>query len=221
MSDRRNTRSSRRTGNTVPDERHWVELEAVADAWEKKPERVGSLEQTTCQIQGSVQGLAQRQEVGASGAENGSNSLAGRTVVPDSSWRKGPAVQGPLECAETREPMAPISAPDASGIFGAGRLGHHAYASLLLSTEAWTEAHSIMDHAPGKTKNKRIGGAEDIVQCLDPASAQANLNLTSRILKPPKGNVDSFPFLIEKWEDKVRRQDWRTGREFTTRSGQS
>lgn len=52
-----------------------------------------------------------------------------------------------------------------------------------------------------------------VVQRFDPASAQANLNLMSRILKPPKGKVDHIFFLIGKWEEVVRRQDERTGRQ--------
>lgn len=49
-------------------------------------------------------------------------------------------------------------------------------------------------------------------EVFDLALAQANLNLMNRILKPPKGRDDNISFMIEPWEDTVRRQDERTGR---------
>lgn len=38
----------------------------------------------------------------------------------------------------------------------------------------------------------------------------------SRIRKPPKSRVDNIVFLIEQWEEMVRRQDARTGRQILT-----
>lgn len=49
------------------------------------------------------------------------------------------------------------------------------------------------------------------VQKFDPASAHANLNMMSNILRPPKGKVENMSFRVGKWEEMVRRQDERTG----------
>lgn len=38
----------------------------------------------------------------------------------------------------------------------------------------------------------------------------------SKILRPPKGKVDNVSFLIEQWEEMVRKQDGRTGRQALT-----
>lgn len=50
------------------------------------------------------------------------------------------------------------------------------------------------------------------IQRFDPASAQANLSLMSRTLKPPKRRVEHIAFLVEDWGAMVRRQDEWAGR---------
>lgn len=145
-------------------------------------------------MQNAVQGLAQRQGAGAHGTDTISNSLVGKNVVPDGitnkttgfkQWsRRYKLVAGAkddrfkslLEWAEMREPMAPSIVPDASGIHAPKLLGQHVYASLLMSTEAGTEVHSIVGW-------NVLEACRRLVQRFDPASAQANLNLLSRILK--------------------------------------
>lgn len=53
-----------------------------------------------------------------------------------------------LTWAEDRDANAPAVDLDASGMSGARKMSHHLDASLLMSTEARTEAHSIMDNTP-------------------------------------------------------------------------
>lgn len=52
--------------------------------------------------------------------------------------------------AETRDTDSSTISPEASGVADAPRLAQRIYASLLMSTEAGTEAHSIVDNAPGE-----------------------------------------------------------------------
>lgn len=88
-------------------------------------------------------------------------------------------------------------------------------------TETGTETHSIVDGTPGQNG---LEAWRRMVQRFGPASAHANLNLLSSILKPPRGTVDNISYLIEKWERMVRRQKGRTDRQVLSaaiRSGQS
>lgn len=92
----------------------------------------------------------------------------------------------------------------ASGIVGAETLGQHVYASLLMSTEAGTEAHTIVDATPGERGLEAWGR---LAKRFDWVSAQGNLNLMSRILKPPSGKADNTSLFIEKWEETAKHQD--------------
>lgn len=96
---------------------------------------------------------------------------------------------------------------------GEQKLPQHLYASLLTSTEAGTEAHSIIANTPTEI------GLEvwrSLIHLFDPASAQADSNLMSMILKPPKENVEHIAFPVGTWEEMVRRQHERTGRQAIT-----
>lgn len=93
-----------------------------------------------------------------------------------------------------RAPTAPTFILEASGFFGDEKFGQYVYASLFMCTEAGAEAHSIGDNTPGEN---RLEAWRRSVQRFDSASAQANLNLKSRILQPPSGKVDHILFLVE------------------------
>lgn len=67
-----------------------------------------------------------------------------------------------------------------------------------MGTKTGTETHSIVDNTPGETGCKHGWG---LVQRLDPASAQANLNLMSNILQPPNGSIANISSLIENGEE--------------------
>lgn len=79
--------------------------------------------------------------------------------------------------------------------------------------ESGTEAHSIVDNTPAANG---LEARRRLLQRFNPASAQVNLNLMSRILKPPQGRVDNISFTFEQWNAMVDRQDQRTGRESMT-----
>lgn len=113
-----------------------------------------------------------------------------------------------LEWAELRETNAPTIVLETSSVSGAALLAISA--SLLMRTDAITQAHSIMDKTPMENGLEVLRG---LVQRVDPSSAHANLNLMSNILKLPKGNIENTSFLIETWEEMVWRQDERTGRQ--------
>lgn len=76
---------------------------------------------------------------------------------------------------------------------GAWRLGQHLYASLLMSTESGTEAHSIVDSTPGE---HGLEVCRKLVQRFGPASAHATFNLMCHNLKTPKGNGGEFHRLL-------------------------
>lgn len=46
-----------------------------------------------------------------------------------------------------------------------------------------------------------------LVHRFDPALVQANLRLISRILRPPRGNVENMYVFIGEWDEMVLRQD--------------
>lgn len=117
------------------------------------------------------------------------------------------------EWAEAREATGPTIVQDPNGLFGAARLAQHLYASLLMCTEAGTEAHSILDNTPGKNG---LEAWRRHVPRFDPTSTRTNRDLTGKILKPPMGRVENLSCLIEQWEEIVRRQDKRTGRQAVT-----
>lgn len=76
--------------------------------------------------------------------------------------------------------------PEASGVSGAGKFTQHLYASLPMSAEAGTLAHSIVDNTPGE---HGLEAWRRLVQRFDPASAHGNLKLMSKTLKPPGGGL--------------------------------
>lgn len=76
--------------------------------------------------------------------------------------------------------------------------------------EAGVGAHSIVYNTPRETG---LEAWRRPAHRFDPAPSQANRNLTSRILKPPQDNVENISFIIEKWEEMVKRRDGGTGRQ--------
>lgn len=168
------------TPTNPPNEGRWIELargienltgqvRALADAGDREPERVSGLEQTSRQLQEAVSVMAQRQGIGASGAGEriDTNALVGKNVVPEGltnrssfkQWsRRYKLVAGAkderfkvlLEWAQARDPNEPAVDPAASNVANATRLSQHIYASLLMSTESGTEAHSIVDNTPAE-----------------------------------------------------------------------
>lgn len=70
-----------------------------------------------------------------------------------------------------------------------------------------------VDSTPGENGSEAW---RRLVQRFDPASAHANVNLMSKILKPPKGKVESISFLMEKSDEMVRRPDERIRRQALT-----
>lgn len=71
----------------------------------------------------------------------------------------------------------------------------------------------MVDRTPAENGSEAWGR---LVQGFDPASARATLNVMSKIWTPPKGKTDNLSFPIEEWEEMVRRQDQRTGRQALT-----
>lgn len=120
------------------------------------------------------------------------------------------------------ETMAPTIVSDASGIVGADGQGQHVYASLIMSTEPWTEARPIVARTPGEND---LEAWRRMVGRFDPASAQENISLMSRIFKPPKGKVENMPLRFEKVAGYVwpgaRMRELGIRLRWTTRSGQS
>lgn len=66
---------------------------------------------------------------------------------------------------------------------------------LLMCTETGTEAHSIVDNTPAETG---LEAWRRLVERFDPWSAHANLNIMSKILRPPKGKFDNISLLMQK-----------------------
>lgn len=97
--------------------------------------------------------------------------------------------------------MVPTIAPESSGVVDAQRLAQHADASLQMSAEMGTKAPSMVDNTPCEN------GLE--------ASAQANFNRMSRILKPPKGEVENTS-PMEQIGKMVRRKNAHTVRQSLT-----
>lgn len=79
-----------------------------------------------------------------------------------------------------------------------------------MSIAASMEAHSSVDNTPC---DNGIDAWKRLVHSFDPTSAQANLNLTIQIVKPPTRNIENAYFVAGEWEEMVRRQDERTGRQ--------
>lgn len=109
-----------------------------------------------------------------------------------------------LGLAAAREPTATTGAPEASSLPGAERFGKHVHAILLLSTVSGTEVHPIVDNMLGENGFEAWGL---FVQWFDPASAHSNLNITRTTFIPPTGKFENISFLIDTWDDLVRRQD--------------
>lgn len=95
------------------------------------------------------------------------------------------------------EANAPAVDPAASNAASATRLAQHISASLLISTEARTETHSIVDNIPAESG---LEAWRRFVQRFDPAPEHTNFNLMSKLFRPPKGKVENISFPIEKWE---------------------
>lgn len=108
-----------------------------------------------------------------------------------------------------RDMNAPASVPETIGIGDASRFGQ-VYASLLMSTDTGTEAHSIVDNMPGDIG---LEAWRRLAHRFDPASTQTNMNL---ILKPTKGRIDNISRCF------AGRTSAPAGKfRFTKRSGQS
>lgn len=91
--------------------------------------------------------------------------------------------------------------PESNSMSGATELAQLFYASLLMSMEAGTEAQPIVDNTPAENG---LEAWRRLDQRFAPASEHANLNIRSKIRKPPKNKIDRFSFLIEKWEEILR-----------------
>lgn len=91
------------------------------------------------------------------------------------------ARQDPPRVGEQHDANAPAADPNGSAIAAAQELSQHIYASLLMSTKAGVEAHSITDSMPA---DQRLEAWRKNVHRLDPVFAQAHLNLTSKTLPP-------------------------------------
>lgn len=139
-----------------------AQVQSLTDTGNRETERVTGLEQVTRQVQEAFANLAHRQGTGAQngGERHEYNALVGKIVVPEGLANKPVFKQwGPryklvaggkdewfktlLGWAEGHDTNAPTVAPEASNGAGAAKLAQHLYASLLMSKEAGTEAHSI------------------------------------------------------------------------------
>lgn len=83
-----------------------------------------------------------------------------------------------LQCAEARETNAPTIVPEASSVTGTARLAQH-----LLAREHGDRNSGSLHRTPGENG---LEARRRLVQRFDPLSAHANLNLMSKILRPPK-----------------------------------
>lgn len=118
-----------------------------------------------------------------------------------------------MACADAREMNAPISFAETSGAVNAQRFAQHIYTNMPVSTGSGTENHAIADNMRGENG---IESWRRQAPSFDPTSAQANVNVMSKTLKPPKGNIDNRECFIENGEERVRRQDERIGRQAMT-----
>lgn len=108
---------------------------------------------------------------------------------------------------------APTIVPDISGVVDVQRFAQHVYTCLPMSMETGTEAHPMADNT---SSDNDLEAWRLLVQRLDPASAQANLNTMGNMLKPVRSKIDNISFLIPNWDtwcaDKTGEQVWRRRR---------
>lgn len=165
-------------------------------------------------VQEVVQDLSPRQGAGGKPPKDplGPNSAVGKKVVSEGltnnrlqtveqavqvgGGNQGREVQRIVGLAEGWVTNAPTIVPETSGIVDAQSLGQHVYASLLISTEIGTEAPLIANNTP--PADQGLEAWRRLAQRFDPASAQANLNLASRSLKPRKGMINDISSMMDK-----------------------
>lgn len=112
----------------------------------------------------------------------------GRLSEPDV-WNKPPARYRklPKTCLEGRAPEANRQTSHSDPTRWSAKLWYrqHVHASLFRNTETGTEARPIVGSTPA---DKMLQECRRLVRRFDPASAQANINLMSRIL-PGRGRL--------------------------------